>query len=90
LSHMLARLNGVTIDVIANVLKADAPQHAAEGFSLLHLWQNADDPNEVLFLFHTADLERSRRFIERVHGQARAEDPGANLPDITFLNEHTV
>jgi hypothetical protein len=85
MNHMLARLRGVKIDMIEVVLRADAPRHAAEGFALDHLWQNDDDPGEVFFLFHTEDLPRARRFIDRVHAQARKENPAVNLPEITFL-----
>ena len=53
MSHILARLRNVKFDLIESVLKADAPQHAKEGLFLKHLWQNADDSNEVLFLFQT-------------------------------------
>jgi len=85
MSHILARLRNVKFDLIESVLKADAPQHAKEGLFLKHLWQNADDSNEVLFLFQTEDLDRARRFIDRVHGEALKKDPHANLPQMTFL-----
>jgi hypothetical protein len=75
----------VKLDVIAGVLQRDAAQHAAEGLTLEHLWQNADDAGEVLFLFRLTDLERARRFIDRVHGEARRQDPHANLPQMIYL-----
>lgn len=87
MAHMLARLRGVKIEVIGKVLKADAPVHAEQGFFLQHLWQNTDDPDEVLFLFRTDDLNRAKQFVYKVHAQARNEDPHANLPEITFLEE---
>lgn len=85
MDHILARLRGVKREVIATVLRTDASTHAEEGLYLEHLWQNVDDPNEVLFLFRTDDLGHARQFIERVHAQAREENPSANLPQMTFL-----
>ena len=39
----------------------------------------------VFFLFHADDLEHVRRFIDRVHGETLKNDPGANLPEMRFL-----
>jgi hypothetical protein len=83
--HILARLKGVKLEDIKSVLRADAPKHAEQGLILRHVWRNADDPNEVLFIFTTADLDRARKFIESEHAQARKEDANANLPEMIFL-----
>jgi hypothetical protein len=87
MAHVLARLRGVKIEQIKSVLEAGAPNHAEQGLYLEHLWQSSDDPDEVLFLFQTGDLDHSKRFIEEVHAQARKDDPTATLPHMTFLEE---
>jgi hypothetical protein len=87
MAHVLARLGGVKIAEIKSVLEAGAPNHAEQGLCLEHLWQNSDDPDEVLFLFQTGDLDHSKRFIEGIHAQALKDDPTANLPHMTFLEE---
>jgi hypothetical protein len=87
MAHVLANLRGVKAEVIKQVLAQDAPQHAREGLYLEHLWQNVDDANEVLFLFRTTDLDHAKQFINRVHTQALKENPDANLPNMTFLEE---
>jgi hypothetical protein len=87
MAHMLAKLRGEKAEDIGKILKADAPQHAKEGLYLERLWQNADDINEVLFLFRIDDVGRAKQFIERVHSQALRENPNANLPHMTFLEE---
>ena len=78
----------MNIEEIDKILRRDAPQHAEHGMYLVHLWQNADDANEVLFLFRTDDLARSRQFIENVHRDALRQNPHANLPHMTFLEEY--
>jgi hypothetical protein len=85
MDHVLARIKGVKMDDIKAVLKADAPKHAEQGLVLRHLWRNADDPNEIAFIFTTADLGRARKFIEAMHEQARKENPDVNLPQMLFL-----
>jgi hypothetical protein len=85
MDHILARLKGVKLEDIKGVLKADAPKHAEQGLILRHIWRNADDPNEILFIFTAADLSRARKFIETMHRQARKENANVNLPEMVFL-----
>ncbi|MGC2385878.1 MAG: hypothetical protein WA460_02250 [Nitrososphaeraceae archaeon] len=85
--HILARLKGVNTEDIKKVLKADAPQHAEQGLYLEHLWQNADDLEEVVFLFRIENLIKAKEFTNKVHTEALAKNPQANLPYMTFLEE---
>jgi len=87
MAHVFARLSGVKVEDLKQALQADAARHAEEGLFVEHVWQNADDPQDVLFLFRTADLGHARQFIEKVHAQAREQDAQANLPHMTFLEE---
>ena len=83
--HILANLRGVKFEDIKKLLKEHAPIHAKEGLYLEYLWQNADDKNEVIFLFRANDLNHAKQFIKKVHAQALKENPKANLPKMTFL-----
>ncbi len=85
--HVLAKLKNAKIDMVAQMLKDHAAQHAKDGFYAKHLWQNADDANEIFFLFKCDDLKIARQVIDRVHGEALKQDPKANLPHMTFLEE---
>jgi hypothetical protein len=85
MDHILARIRGVKMEDIKSVLKADASKHAQQGLILRHVWHNADDPDEILFIFTTADLNRARKFIEMVHVKALKENPNANLPEMLLL-----
>jgi hypothetical protein len=85
MDHVLARIRGVKVEDIKSMLKADTSKHAEEGLILRHIWRNTDDPDEVLFIFTTADLNSARKFIETVHAEALKENPNANLPKMLFL-----
>lgn len=73
------------MEEIKSVLKTEAAYHAQHGLVLRHIWQNVDDPNEIVFIFTVADLDRARKFIEMAHEQVRRENPDANLPRMLFL-----
>lgn len=74
MAHILAKLRAVGAEEIKKVLQADTSKHAEQGLYLEHIWQNADEADEVSFLFRTDDLQRARQFIEQVHAQARKEN----------------
>jgi hypothetical protein len=85
MSHILATLRNVQLEVIGQILRNDAPEHAKEGLYLEHLWQNIDDENEVLFLFRADNLMHVKEYIEGLHTQALKENPEANLPRMIYL-----
>ncbi|AIC16577.1 hypothetical protein [Nitrososphaera viennensis] len=87
MAHVLAKLRGAKFEDIKSVLKADVLKHAEQGLYLKHVWRNADDSNEVLFIFQTNDLTRARKYIESIHAQALKENPSVNLPQMTFLDD---
>jgi hypothetical protein len=85
MDHILGRIKGVKMEDVKSMLKADTSKHAEQGLILRHVWRNADDPDEILFIFTTTDLIRARKFIETMHGEVLKENPNANLPKMLFL-----
>ena len=85
MDHILARIRGAKMEDLKNMLKADMSKHAQQGLILRHVWCNTDDPDEILFIFTTAYLNRARKFIEMEHAETLKENPNANLPEILFL-----
>ncbi|HEX9151253.1 MAG TPA: hypothetical protein VF842_04180 [Flavobacterium sp.] len=83
--HILAKLKNVPLEVIQGILEKDKAFHASQGMYLEHLWQNADQDNEVQFLFRIADMEKTKALINKLHSDALAQDPNANLPEMTYL-----
>lgn len=85
MDHILARIRGVKLEDVKSALKVDVLKHAEQGLVLRHVWRNADESDEILFIFTTRDLDRARKFIERTHAQARKENPDVTLPEVVFL-----
>lgn len=85
--HVLNRMRDADVDQVRTQLLTDAAAHAGQGIYLEHLWQNEDDPSEVLFLFRVDDLDHCKRLIERRHANAREHDPNAKLPETVFLSD---
>jgi hypothetical protein len=85
MAHILACLRGAPLANVKQQLEKDAVSHAAQGMVLEHLWKNAEDPEEVLFLFRVDSLEHCRQRMKKTHAQARLENPDVPLPQLTFL-----
>jgi hypothetical protein len=52
-----------------------------------HLFRNADDPNEVLLLFSTEDVDKARAFAASDDLRQAMEKSGvSDKPDVYFLN----
>jgi hypothetical protein len=83
--HLLATLKNVPLEIIKGILEKDKEFHASNGMHLKHLWQNADDENEVLFLFQIDDVEKTKTLIHKLHSEALMQNPKANLPTIIYL-----
>jgi hypothetical protein len=66
-------------------LKAVTADHAKHGLVLRHIWRNAEDPDEIAFIFTAADLGRARKFIEAAHEHVLKENRNANLPQMLYL-----
>lgn len=85
MAHLLARLNNVPFESIKEALEKDKNFHASNGMYLEQLWQNADNSNEVLFLFKIDSITNTKALIEKLHSEALTQNPEANLPQMTYL-----
>lgn len=83
--HVLATLKNVKLEIIKEVLENDAPFHAENGMFLEQLWQNADNKNEVLFLFKIDNISKTKALIHKLHSEALNLNPNANLPEMIYL-----
>lgn len=83
--HLLATLINVPLEIIREVLEKDKEFHKSQGMYLKNIWQNADDENEVLFLFQIDDVESTKTLIHKLHSETLAQNPDANLPTMIYL-----
>lgn len=85
MAHLLAKLDNVPLEIIKEILEKDKMFHASQGMYLENIWQNADDENQVQFLFRINNIEETKKLINQLHSDALTQDPNANLPEMTYL-----
>ena len=83
--HLLATLRNVPLEIIKDVLEKDKEFHKSQGMYLKNIWQNADDENEVLFLFRIDDVENTKTLINKLHSETLKHNPEADLPTMIYL-----
>ena len=83
--HLLATLRNVPLEIIKEVLEKDKEFHKSQRMYLKNIWQNADDENEVLFLFQIDDVENTKTLIHKLHSETLEQNPDANLPTMIYL-----
>ena len=55
-----------------------------------HLFRNSDDPNEVLILFIWDTKEKAYKYMESENLRKYLENAGAEIKDITYLDEQEI
>jgi hypothetical protein len=85
--YLLATLRNVPLEIIREVLEKDKEFHQSHGMYLKNIWQNADDENEVLFLFQIEDIKSTKALIYKLHSETLVRNPDANLPTMIYLTD---
>lgn len=87
MAHVLAKIKGANSSEMKRKLNEDKHKHETNGLFLEHLWHNANDNDELFFLFRSDDISKAQQFIQSSHTEAYMNNLEANLPHITFLVE---
>jgi hypothetical protein len=61
--------------------------HEAADLFLEHLWQNADDPNEIFFLFSVEDRARAVAFVNVPESEEAGRKADVINGDFYFIEE---
>ena len=70
------------------VYDAHEPSRQNAGLKEEHLLRNADDPNEVILLFSTEDLDKAKAFTASDDLRQAMQKAGvSDKPDVYFLKD---
>jgi putative oxidoreductase len=81
MSRVLDNNRGIRVEDTREKIKMDAFTETPHEMQLQHFWQDADDPEEVVFQFRTGSLAQAKEFIKR-----RAEQKRRRFRIIPLLN----
>jgi putative oxidoreductase len=81
LSRVLDNNRGIRVEDTREKIKVDAFTETPHEMLLQHFWQDADDPEEVVFQFRTGSLAKAKEIIKR-----RAEQRRRKFHIIPLLN----
>ena len=86
MSHILATFHGVEKDLIEDMIHDHIKKHKHDMY-VEHLWCNADNEDEVIFLFKVDDIEHARRILEKVHEESLHHTRDNTPPEIIYLKK---
>lgn len=87
MAHILATLHGLEKDIVEELLHAHKYQHELDGLHLEHLWGNALDDEEVIFLFKTDNVEKAKQALNMIHRECMRHNPEIEPPEIIYLTK---
>lgn len=86
--HVLVRHKVEDFDKWKEGFDASAELRKSHGAAKGHLFRGADNPDEVVILFHWDDMDRARAFTQSAELREAMEKSGvSDRPDIYFLDE---
>ena len=87
MTHMMVRHKVAAFGKWKSAYENHRPAREAAGLKDLHLWRNADDPQEVILLFEASDAAKARAFFGSSGLKAKMQAAGVQgAPDIFFLS----
>jgi len=88
MSHILGKIKGARIEDVKGAMEDDARNQSLHEMRLEHLWQNADDSDEVFFLFKTHDVDKAEKYITKIFKkESQLFEPEAKMHEIIFLED---
>ncbi len=69
------------------IFETHSDAHRDAGLHLQHFWLNADDPDEVFFLFNVDDRARAEAFLDAPQAVEGADESGVVDGDYFFIEE---
>ena len=86
MSHVLATFHGIEKDLIEDMIHDHIHKHKDDIY-VEHLWQNADDMDEIVFLFKVDDIDHMKQILEKVHLESIKHNPKIIPPKIIYLKK---
>ena len=83
--HMLVRNRVKDFDAWKAVFDSQHDAGLAAGLTVVHLWRELEDPNNIFFVLEVADLEKAQAFISSPEGKDTGERSGVLDGDYHFV-----
>jgi hypothetical protein len=69
------------------MLHEHTKKRSLDGLHLEHVWTNAEDDDEVIFLFKTDDIVKAHLFMKMVHEASLKHNQDITPPEVIYLKK---
>ncbi len=87
MSHVLATLHGLEKDIVEAMLHEHTKKRSLDGLHLEYIWMNAEDDEEVIFLFKTDDIEKAHHLMDMIHRESLEHNQDMTPPKVIYLKK---
>ena len=87
MAHLMVRHKVADFAKWKPVFDGHHPTREAAGLKDLHVWRNADDPNEIITVFDVSDMAKAKEFASSSDLRNTMQSAGViGAPNVTFLS----
>ena len=88
MAYMLIRHKVAEFEKWKQAYEEHRSSRQAAGLKDVHLWRNAEDPNEVIVLFEASNVAKAKDFAGSPDLKEKMQAAGVQgMPDIVFLSD---
>ena len=87
MAHVMIRHKVTDFAKWKTAFQGHRPAREAAGLTDLHVWRNADDPNEVISVFAVSDADKAKEFAGSSDLREKMQSAGVmGAPEVLFLS----
>ncbi len=83
--HYILGRHKADIQAWREAVESDKQSHLQAGLHFQQVWINAEDPNEIFFMFRLNDLEKAKSFLEKAGALDKQKQERGEIPKLWFL-----
>ena len=73
------------VDAWKKVVESHKEGHLEAGLHFQQVWINADEPNEIFFMFQVDDLEKAKSFLKSAGALDKEKQERGDIPKLWCL-----
>lgn len=83
--HYILGRHKADVEAWKKVVESHKEAHLEAGLHFQQVWINADEPNEIFFMFKVDDLEKAKSFLKKAGALDKEKQQRGEIPKLWCL-----
>jgi len=84
--YILGRHKVEDVEAWKSMMESHREGHVESGLHFQQVWSNADNPNEIFFLFRVDDLNKAKSSLKEAGALDKEKQQRGEMPELLFLD----